>query len=145
MTDSSRRSTSYKFYLLLKACITQKRTESAAPWHALWEKKMSSRKRRLDVSDAYESQKKQHTEGINPYTGQKYSSRYYEILQKRMELPVFEQKEDFFQNLRNNQVIVLQGETGSGRDTSCSTKFMQERQHKSRSSFWNLASSNPIK
>jgi pre-mRNA-splicing factor ATP-dependent RNA helicase DHX15/PRP43 len=74
---------------------------------------MSSRKRRLDVP-APGASKRTHTDDVNPWTGQKYSSRYYDILKKRMELPVFEQKEDFIDKLRNHQVIVLQGETGSG-------------------------------
>jgi pre-mRNA-splicing factor ATP-dependent RNA helicase DHX15/PRP43 len=54
---------------------------------------------------------------VNPWTNQKYSQKYYDILVKRKELPVFEQRDDFLNNLRNNQVIVLQGETGSGKTT----------------------------
>lgn len=54
---------------------------------------------------------------VNPHTLQKYSQRYYDILAKRKELPVFEQRDDFINNLRNHQVIVLQGETGSGKTT----------------------------
>eukprot|EP01126_Amoeba_proteus_P049345 TRINITY_DN5769_c0_g1_i10.p1 TRINITY_DN5769_c0_g1~~TRINITY_DN5769_c0_g1_i10.p1 ORF type:complete len:704 (-),score=133.96 TRINITY_DN5769_c0_g1_i10:77-2188(-) len=80
---------------------------------------MSGRKRRLDVSPS-RSNKKLHTsmnDEINPWTEQKYSSRYYEILKKRMELPVFEQKHEFLEYLRQHQVIVLQGETGSGKTT----------------------------
>lgn len=77
---------------------------------------MSSRKRRLDV-DPVSDNKRHHADDVNPWTGQKYSSRYYDILKKRMELPVFEQKEEFLQNLKNHQVIVLQGETGSGKTT----------------------------
>lgn len=76
---------------------------------------MSSRKRRLDVPCTAEASKKQHTDdGVNPWTAQAYSSRYYDILKKRMDLPVFEQKQDFIENLKKHQVIVLQGETGSG-------------------------------
>lgn len=77
---------------------------------------MSARKRKIDLEGSDRPEKRQDTE-INPWTGQKYSTRYYEILAKRKELPVFEQKAEFIHNLKTNQVIVLQGETGSGKTT----------------------------
>ncbi|EGC33048.1 hypothetical protein DICPUDRAFT_56694 [Dictyostelium purpureum] len=46
-----------------------------------------------------------------------YSKRYYEILEKRKELPVWKQKEDFINMVKKNQVVVLVGETGSGKTT----------------------------
>ncbi|KAJ1634885.1 P-loop containing nucleoside triphosphate hydrolase protein [Pavlovales sp. CCMP2436] len=54
---------------------------------------------------------------INPYTGRPYSQRYFEILSKRKQLPVWEQKADFLNMLKKNQTIVLVGETGSGKTT----------------------------
>lgn len=74
------------------------------------------RKRRIELEGLTES-KKLKEDNINPWNGQKFSSKYYEILAKRKELPVFEQKEEFLKNLRDYQVIVLQGETGSGKTT----------------------------
>lgn len=54
---------------------------------------------------------------INPHTGQIYSARYYEILKKRQELPVYKQRQDFANLLRSNQMMILVGETGSGKTT----------------------------
>jgi pre-mRNA-splicing factor ATP-dependent RNA helicase DHX15/PRP43 len=74
------------------------------------------RKRRIELEGLTES-KKLKEDNINPWNNQKFTSKYYEILTKRKELPVFEQKEEFLRNLREYQVIVLQGETGSGKTT----------------------------
>ena len=46
-----------------------------------------------------------------------YSSNYFDILEKRQTLPVWEQKEDFLKKFKENQVMVLEGETGSGKTT----------------------------
>ncbi|KAK4768227.1 hypothetical protein SAY87_003368 [Trapa incisa] len=54
---------------------------------------------------------------INRWNGRAYSARYYEILEKRKSLPVWQQKEEFLQVLKNNQTLVLVGETGSGKTT----------------------------
>jgi len=51
---------------------------------------------------------------INPWTERPYSSRYYEILQKRKQLPVYEFKADLQDKIRKSQVIIVEGETGSG-------------------------------
>uniref|UniRef100_A0AC35TFQ7 RNA helicase n=1 Tax=Rhabditophanes sp. KR3021 TaxID=114890 RepID=A0AC35TFQ7_9BILA len=53
----------------------------------------------------------------NPLTGRPFSKRYQDILKKRKELPVWEHKDKFLEKLRNNQCIVLVGETGSGKTT----------------------------
>ncbi|KAM0875202.1 hypothetical protein ACQ4PT_036898 [Festuca glaucescens] len=54
---------------------------------------------------------------INPWNGRPYSARYFEILEKRRTLPVWQQKEDFLRVLRDNQTLILVGETGSGKTT----------------------------
>ncbi|MBA0862346.1 hypothetical protein Goshw_007352 [Gossypium schwendimanii] len=54
---------------------------------------------------------------INKWNGRPYSQRYYDILEKRKTLPVWQQKEEFLQVLRANQTLVLVGETGSGKTT----------------------------
>ncbi|XWS36077.1 hypothetical protein CRYUN_Cryun20dG0053000 [Craigia yunnanensis] len=54
---------------------------------------------------------------INKWNGRPYSPRYYEILEKRKTLPVWQQKEEFFQVLKANQTLILVGETGSGKTT----------------------------
>uniref|UniRef100_A0ACD5YG84 Uncharacterized protein n=1 Tax=Avena sativa TaxID=4498 RepID=A0ACD5YG84_AVESA len=54
---------------------------------------------------------------INRWNGRPYSARYFEILEKRRTLPVWQQKEDFLRVLRDNQTLILVGETGSGKTT----------------------------
>ena len=51
---------------------------------------------------------------INPWTQRSYSSKYYEILQKRKLLPVYEFKEALEKAVKDNQVVIVEGETGSG-------------------------------
>jgi pre-mRNA-splicing factor ATP-dependent RNA helicase DHX15/PRP43 len=57
---------------------------------------------------------------INPWNGRPYSARYFEILEKRRTLPVWQQKDDFLRVLRDNQTLILVGETGSGKTTQVS-------------------------
>ncbi|GKB42070.1 probable pre-mRNA-splicing factor ATP-dependent RNA helicase DEAH2 isoform X3 [Tanacetum coccineum] len=54
---------------------------------------------------------------INPWNGKPFSQRYYDILEKRKTLPVWQQKEEFFKVLKDNQTLILVGETGSGKTT----------------------------
>lgn len=54
---------------------------------------------------------------VNFYTQRPFSKRYYEILEGRRKLPVHKQREDFLALLREHQVTVLVGETGSGKTT----------------------------
>ena len=54
---------------------------------------------------------------INGWNGRPFSQRYYEILEKRKTLPVWHQKEEFLSALKKNQVLILVGETGSGKTT----------------------------
>ena len=54
---------------------------------------------------------------LNPFTDREFSQRYYEILKVRRELPVYSQREEFLTLYQNNQIMVLVGETGSGKTT----------------------------
>uniref|UniRef100_A0A6I8PXH6 ATP-dependent RNA helicase DHX15 n=1 Tax=Xenopus tropicalis TaxID=8364 RepID=A0A6I8PXH6_XENTR len=56
-------------------------------------------------------------QGINPFTNLPHTPRYYDILKKRLLLPVWEYKERFTEILMKNQSFVLVGETGSGKTT----------------------------
>ncbi|XP_071716383.1 probable pre-mRNA-splicing factor ATP-dependent RNA helicase DEAH2 isoform X5 [Rutidosis leptorrhynchoides] len=53
----------------------------------------------------------------NRWNGRPYTSTYYEILEKRKMLPVWQQKEEFLKMLRENQTLILVGETGCGKST----------------------------
>lgn len=57
---------------------------------------------------------------INRWNGKAYSQRYYDILEKRKTLPVWHQKDEFFKALKENQTLILVGETGSGKTTQVS-------------------------
>eukprot|EP01031_Cornospumella_fuschlensis_P037981 gene37981-46141_t len=77
-------------------------------------------KRKLDLEGVQtESQRAKtddnngNTDNINPWTGQPFSSRYYSILEKRRQLPVYEFKQQFEEQILNNQVVIVEGETGS--------------------------------
>lgn len=54
---------------------------------------------------------------INPFTGNKYSSKYAEILKVRRDLPVHAQRDEFLKIYQENQIMVFVGETGSGKTT----------------------------
>eukprot|EP00900_Chrysochromulina_parva_P014903 jgi/Chrpa1/23413/Chrysochromulina_OHIO_Genome00024695-RA len=55
--------------------------------------------------------------GINPLTNRPYSQRYFQILEARKKLPVWEQRAEFFEMVKKNQTLVFVGETGSGKTT----------------------------
>jgi pre-mRNA-splicing factor ATP-dependent RNA helicase DHX15/PRP43 len=60
---------------------------------------------------------------LNPLNGKPYSVKYYDILKKRMSLPVWDYKEAFMATLQKNQTTVLVGETGSGKTTQASCVY----------------------
>jgi pre-mRNA-splicing factor ATP-dependent RNA helicase DHX15/PRP43 len=90
----------------------------------------TERKRKVslfDVVDDDSAAKRAKTNGgsirdslINSWNGKPYSERYYEILEKRKTLPVWHQKDEFLQVLKDNQTLILVGETGSGKTTQVS-------------------------
>ncbi|CAE6478517.1 unnamed protein product [Rhizoctonia solani] len=53
----------------------------------------------------------------NPFTRQLYSDKYKKILEGRKKLPVFAQMEEFYKIFNENQIVVMIGETGSGKTT----------------------------
>ncbi|CAN6468953.1 unnamed protein product [Victoria cruziana] len=54
---------------------------------------------------------------VNRWTGRRLSFRYYELLEKRKTLPVWQQRQEFMEALERNQTLILVGETGSGKTT----------------------------
>lgn len=75
------------------------------------------------MDDDYPSKKS--SDSSNPWTGKPYSPKYFEILEKRKKLPVWEYRERFRDLITKNQVIVLVGETGSGKTTQVKSKQFQ--------------------
>lgn len=53
----------------------------------------------------------------NPLTGQPYSSRFFDILEKRQKLPCWERQDEVVRMVKEHQSSVLIGETGSGKTT----------------------------
>mmetsp|Transcript_17810 Transcript_17810/g.20587 ORF Transcript_17810/g.20587 Transcript_17810/m.20587 type:complete len:689 (-) Transcript_17810:3-2069(-) len=71
------------------------------------------RKRKLDLSgDAEEA-----AQDINPWSGTAYSSKYHKILEGRLKLPVYQFKAKLLDAVAKNQIVVVEGETGSGKTT----------------------------
>ncbi|KAF8335363.1 pre-mRNA-splicing factor ATP-dependent RNA helicase PRP43 [Cantharellus anzutake] len=54
---------------------------------------------------------------INPFTKLPYSSKYEKLLKSRTNLPVYAKMEEFLDVLNHNQVMIMIGETGSGKTT----------------------------
>ncbi|XP_057307821.1 putative pre-mRNA-splicing factor ATP-dependent RNA helicase PRP1 isoform X2 [Hydractinia symbiolongicarpus] len=106
---------------------------------------MSDRKRRLDVDGSSSHHKKnreeemrkqvlsssfaiqqnqlvvtglkEHVPKLNPFTQRPFSDRFQAILKKRLQLPVWEYRDEFIKMTTENQCVVLVGETGSGKTT----------------------------
>lgn len=54
---------------------------------------------------------------MNPYTGSLYTARYYELLQKRKQLPVWQYKERFLELIKSHQKLIVFGEPGCGKSS----------------------------
>ncbi|KAG8909357.1 DEAH-box ATP-dependent RNA helicase prp43 [Tulasnella sp. 408] len=54
---------------------------------------------------------------VNPFTKKPLTPAYKKILEGRKKLPVFAQIQDFYDMYTKNQIIVMIGETGSGKTT----------------------------
>eukprot|EP00842_Homolaphlyctis_polyrhiza_P002021 jgi/Hompol1/281/HPOL_003619-RA len=53
----------------------------------------------------------------NPFTGREYTAQYRKILAQRRNLPVHKQRSEFLDLIHKHQILVLVGETGSGKTT----------------------------
>jgi len=54
---------------------------------------------------------------LNPFTNKPFSDKYRRILAGRRKLPVNKHRKEFLDLVQNNQVVILVGETGSGKTT----------------------------
>lgn len=80
------------------------------------------RKRRIDLGDPaqFENNKnyKEHaSDDVNPWTGKTYSAKYHSILETRRTLPVYQFKDKLMEVMKDHQIVVVEGETGSGKTT----------------------------
>lgn len=80
---------------------------------------MTDRKRKIDLgfgaSTASKLSKRQ--EDVNPWTGQPFSERFFSILNTRKKLPVYRFKDKLIECVKENQIVIVEGETGSGKTT----------------------------
>ncbi|KGU27643.1 pre-mRNA-splicing factor ATP-dependent RNA helicase PRP43 [Candida albicans P34048] len=53
----------------------------------------------------------------NPFTGHDFTTKYFDILKTRRDLPVHAQREEFLKIFHSTQIMVFVGETGSGKTT----------------------------
>jgi len=85
----------------------------------------STRKRKIDLDESNHDEaatKKanlsaRQSSSTNPWTGRLYSPRYHSILQTRLALPVYKFQSRLLDAVAANQVVVVEGETGSGKTT----------------------------
>ena len=68
---------------------------------------------------------------INPFTGQVLSDKYFGILEKRKTLPIWEQREEIIECVQKHQVVLLAGETGSGKTTQVHFSYINHQPTKS--------------
>lgn len=64
---------------------------------------------------------------VNPLNGRPFSSRYYDVLRVRQQLPVYEAKPRIQSLVRKYRSVLLVGETGSGKTTQV-PQFVLEMQ-----------------
>ncbi|BDA46331.1 Pre-mRNA-splicing factor ATP-dependent RNA helicase DHX15 [Coccomyxa sp. Obi] len=86
---------------------------------------MGDRKRKLDVFTGQSDVQQNGASVVNPFTGRPYSQQYFNILQKRKGLPVWQAREDFIDMIHKNQTTILVGETGSGKTTQIAQFIME--------------------
>jgi pre-mRNA-splicing factor ATP-dependent RNA helicase DHX15/PRP43 len=55
--------------------------------------------------------------GVNPLTSRPFSQRHFSLLEGRKKLPAWGHLEEFSSLLRSNQVVIVEGTTGSGKTT----------------------------
>lgn len=70
------------------------------------------RKRRLDLETDRNPKRRTEGDGTNPWTHRPLSERYYSILETRLKLPVYQFKDKLLKAVEENQIVVVEGETG---------------------------------
>ena len=85
------------------------------------EKNNSSNSSDSDTEEVFkinpEKMKSSKEKQINKFTGKEYSESYYKLLEKRKSLPVWSSKDKILDLVEKNRIVIIQGETGSGKTT----------------------------
>ncbi len=64
---------------------------------------------------------------VNPLNGVPYSKKYHEILAIRKKLPVWQFLDKLEKDIAENQVVIVEGETGSGKTTQVSEEIEEKK------------------
>merc|ERR1719329_338065 len=72
-----------------------------------------------------------------------YSKKYFEIFEKRRKLPAWDARKDFLKLIKRNQVVVLVGETGSGKTTQLPQFLLEAGYHVSGGQNKGIACTQP--
>lgn len=76
-----------------------------------------SKKQKIAEGAEIRARPQMTTMDINPFKNRPYSQRYKEILRTRQNLPAWEEKTNILNLVKDNQIVIVQGETGSGKTT----------------------------
>ena len=69
---------------------------------------------------------------MNPLNGSPFSKRYFDILAGRKKLPVWQFLETLRKHMAEHQVVIVEGETGSGKTTQVSDEVEGDPWEKKR-------------
>jgi len=95
------------------------------------------------LEPAQKKRKLEEDPNVNPLTGQPYSQKYHTILEKRRNLPAWEARRDFLKLIKKNQVVVLVGETGSGKTTQLPQFLLEAGYHMQKGEIKGIACTQP--
>lgn len=94
---------------------------------------LNKRNKKEEPSELDNNQQSKKVLMKNPFTNIPYSQRYYKLLDNRSKLPAFKAREQFLELLETDDIIVIKGETGSGKTTQIpqfliGSKFVKDGQ-----------------
>lgn len=78
------------------------------------------------ASDEYDPPILSATELYNEYQSKWEDQSFKELLEKRKQLPVYKHKQQILETIQNNQVVIIRGDTGSGKTTQVPQYVLDE-------------------
>ena len=76
------------------------------------------KKRKIDIENNQSSMSMNKPfSNINQFNYKEYCKNYYLILENRKKLPAWDARSHLIQLVKEHQILILQGETGSGKTT----------------------------